>query len=81
MKNDRVKKRILSHISHHTGEKHIDLDRTFNDYDIDSITSLELMMDLERDFNISIPEEKMEQLTTPRAVIEMVETLLTLHVR
>ena len=79
MKTDPTRKRILAHISRITGQKHIDIDRTFKEYSIDSITSLELLMDLEREFNISIPEEKMESLVTPRAVIELVETLLALH--
>jgi len=57
-----------------------DLDRSFKEYSLDSITYLELVMDLEREFNISIPDEKIETLMTPRAVIEFVEALLALHV-
>ena len=64
-----------------TGLKQIDLDRPFKEYDIDSITSMELLMDVEREFNISIPDEKMEELVTARAVIALVQTLLALQVR
>jgi acyl carrier protein len=64
-----------------TGLKQIDLDRPFKEYDIDSISSMELLMDIEREFNISIPDEKMEELVTARAVIALVQTLLALQVR
>jgi acyl carrier protein len=64
-----------------TGRKQIDLDRPFKEYDIDSISSMELLMDIEREFNISIPDEKMEELVTARAVIALVQTLLALQVR
>ena len=33
------------------------------------------------EFNISIPDEKMEELVTARAVIALVQTLLALQVR
>jgi acyl carrier protein len=80
VKNNPTKRKIVAHISRVTGQKRIDLDRTFKDYAIDSITTLELLMDLEREFNITIPDEKIEQLATPRALIDLVETLQTLHV-
>jgi acyl carrier protein len=80
VKANSTKRRVLAHISRITHEKNVDLDRTFKEYSIDSITSLELLMDLEREFNITIPDEKIEELVTPRAVIDLVETLLALHV-
>jgi acyl carrier protein len=81
MSSDSVTKRILAHIRRVTGVKDIELDRPLKDYSIDSITSLELVMDVEREFNITIPDEKIEELVTARAVIDMVQTLLALHVR
>jgi acyl carrier protein len=78
---DPTAKRILTHMRRITGLKQIDLDRPFKEYDIDSITSMELLMDVEREFNISIPDEKMEELVTARAVIALVQTLLALQVR
>jgi acyl carrier protein len=78
---DPIAKRILIHLRRMTGRKQIDLDRPFKEYDIDSISSMELLMDIEREFNISIPDEKMEELVTARAVIALVQTLLALQVR
>jgi acyl carrier protein len=78
---DPTAKRILTHMRRITGLKQIDLDRPFKEYAIDSITSMELLMDVEREFNISIPDEKMEELVTARAVIGLVQTLLALQVR
>jgi acyl carrier protein len=78
---DPTTKRILTHMRRITGFKQIDLDRPFKEYDIDSITSMELLMDIEREFNINIPEEKMEELATARAIISLVQTLLALQVR
>ena len=81
MNQDPIAKRILIHLRRITGLKQIDLDRPFKEYDIDSIASMELLMDIEREFNISIPDEKMEELVTARAVIALVQTLSALHVR
>jgi acyl carrier protein len=78
---DPTAKRILTHMRRITGLKQIDLDRPFKEYGIDSITSMELLMDVEREFNINIPEEKMEELVTAKAIISLVQTLLALQVR
>jgi act minimal PKS acyl carrier protein len=79
---DLVKKRVIFHLRRIAGTKgiDIDLDRSLKDFGIDSITAMELVMDIEREFNINIPDEKMEQMVTPRAVISLVQTLLALHV-
>lgn len=81
MNQDPTAKRILTHMRRITGLKQIDLDRPFKEYGIDSITSMELLMDVEREFNINVPEEKMEDMVTARAVISLVQTLLALQVR
>ena len=81
MNQEPISKRILIHLRRITGLKQIDLDRPFKEYGIDSISSMELLMDVEREFNISIPDEKMEELVTARAVIALVQTLLALQVR
>jgi acyl carrier protein len=79
---DLVKRRVIFHLRRIAGTKSadIDLDRSLKDFGIDSITAMELVMDIEREFNINIPDEKMEQMVTPRAVISLVQTLLALHV-
>ena len=63
-----------------TGLKSIDLDLPLKDQGIDSITEMELIIELERTFNITVPDEKIEQLKTARAVIDLVQTLLAFHV-
>jgi acyl carrier protein len=79
---DLVKRRVIFHLRRIAGTKSavIDLDRSLKDFGVDSITAMELVMDIEREFNINIPDEKMEQMVTPRAVISLVQTLMALHV-
>jgi acyl carrier protein len=79
---DLVKRRVIFHLRRIASTKgaDIDLDRSLKEFGIDSITAMELVMDIEREFNINIPDEKMEQMVTPRAVIGLVQTLLALHV-
>ena len=79
-RNSVAQQKIVAHIRQVTGLKNFDLDQPLKELNIDSIGALELVMDLERAFNIQVPEEKLDQLVTPRAIINMVETLSTLHV-
>ena len=79
-RNSVAQQKIVAHIRHVTGLKNFSLDQPLKELNIDSIGALELVMDLERAFNIQVPEEKLDQLVTPRSIINMVETLLTLHV-
>jgi acyl carrier protein len=77
---DLVKKRVVAHLRQVAGVKSVDIDKPLKDLGVDSITSMELIMDIEREFNINIPDDRIEQLVTARAVINLVQTLLALHV-
>lgn len=47
-----------------------------NDLDMDSIDIVELVMDIENTFDISIPDEKIEDFKTVRNLSDFVETLV-----
>ena len=49
---------------------------TWEDMSIDSLTKIEFLMDLEDEFNISIPDEVMVYLETAAEVIEYIEKQL-----
>ena len=44
-----------------------------NDLGADSLETVELMMDLEKDFGITIPEEESEKIATVGQAIEYIE--------
>jgi acyl carrier protein len=52
-------------------------DRTFDELDIDSLAKYELMTRLEESLHISISDDEMDGLPTPRSVLEFVNALLT----
>jgi acyl carrier protein len=77
---DQITKTVVAELRSVTGQKSIDLDLPLKDQGVDSITAMELIIEMERKFNITVPDEKIEQLKTARSVIELVQTLLTFHV-
>jgi acyl carrier protein len=77
-RQDAITKKILKHVRQATGIVVTDLDQPLNG--IDSLTVLELVMDLEREFNITIPDEKLERLATVADIVELVKTLLAMTV-
>ena len=77
---DQITKTVVAELRSVTGQKVIDLDLSLKDQGVDSITAMELIIELERKFNITVPDEKIEQLKTARSVIELVQTLLAFHV-
>jgi acyl carrier protein len=77
---DQITRKVIAELRSVTGQKTIDLDLPLKDQGIDSITELELIIELERTFNITVPDEKIKQLKTGRAVIDLIQTLLAFHV-
>ena len=76
-----IEKKVLQHLRRVVGHKTpIEMDTSLDSLGVDSISSMQLVMDLERDMNVHIPDEKIGQLTTPRAVIELVMALSEVHV-
>lgn len=56
------------------------LDRTFNDLGYDSLAVLETASRVERTFAISLPEEELADVQTPRDFVAFVNTRLTQRV-
>ncbi|MEK7485201.1 MAG: acyl carrier protein [Planctomycetota bacterium] len=47
-----------------------------SDLDFDSLDISEIVMDIEDAFNISVPEDQIESLTTPQKVTDLLKTLI-----
>ncbi len=48
-----------------------------DDLELDSLDLIELWMDLERKFNVEVPQEMVEGLTDVQSVINVVESILS----
>ncbi|WP_185850947.1 acyl carrier protein [Blattabacterium cuenoti] len=71
----RVKALIIEKLS--VEEKDIHLTSSFtNDLGADSLDIVELIMEFEKEFNISISDEKAEKITTVSESIQAIEDLL-----
>lgn len=55
-------------------EKIDDDSRLVEDLGADSLDSIEMLMTLEEEFGISIPDEEAEQLKTIRSIAELIES-------
>ena len=54
-------------------EKTISLESNFRDLNADSLDSVEFMMELEKEFSISIPDSDFESLTNVGNIISYIE--------
>lgn len=67
-------KAIASMNSHHKiyidDEKNIDLDMTFQQNSYDSLDLVELVMSIEKDLGISIPDEDINIMVTPKSMLD-----------
>ena len=52
------------------------LDSTFEELEIDSLDGLNIVFALENEFNITIPDEEVQQIRSVREVVEKLERLL-----
>ncbi len=69
---DKVKEVVMDKLG--VEEDKITMEASFiDDLGADSLDTVELIMDLEEEFGIEIPDEDAEKLTTVGAVIEYVE--------
>jgi acyl carrier protein len=69
---ERVKNIIIEKLG--IAEDQITMDASFiNDLGADSLDTVELIMDFEREFNISIPDEQAENITTVGEAIAYIE--------
>lgn len=44
------------------------------DLDLDSLTLMEIAVNIDQEFNLDLPEEAFDQLTCVQAIVEMIET-------
>lgn len=75
-----IVKEVISIISEVSGvdEEEVKLDlNLINDLDIDSIKAIEIAVAVEKKYKISIRDEDMPKITTPRQIVELTQKLLT----
>ena len=69
--------KVLNIIQRKFKNDKITADSTFGvDFMADSLDRLEIIMDLEEEFDISIPEERGERVKTVKDIVEIVRTCL-----
>ena len=70
---DRIRSCIVRVLS--VEEDKVTSDASFSDdLDADSLDLVELVMEIEEEFGVSVEEEELENITTVGAVVEMIKT-------
>lgn len=71
---DNIFNKVKSIVAEQLGvdEEEITLDTSFEDLNADSLDIVELIMALEEEFDIEIPDEDAEKLTTVGAAVEYI---------
>jgi acyl carrier protein len=69
---ERVKKIIIEQLSVDKPEKVIPAANFIDDLGADSLDTVELVMALEEEFEIEIPDEEAEKITTVQAVVDYI---------
>lgn len=72
---DKIKKIVVEQLD--VEETNISLETSFEDLDADSLDIVELIMALEEEFGIEIPDEDGEKLTTVGAAVEYINNKAT----
>lgn len=75
-----IEKEIISIISDVSGadEEEIKLDSNLiNDLEIDSIKAIEIAVAVEKKYKVSIRDEDIPKIMTPRQIVELTQKLLT----
>jgi acyl carrier protein len=72
---DRVKQIIVDKLG--VEESEVNLEASFtNDLGADSLDTVELIMELEKEFNVSIPDDQAEQIQTVGQAVKFLEESL-----
>jgi len=72
---DKIKKIVVEQLD--VEEANITLETSFEDLDADSLDIVELIMALEEEFGIEIPDEDGEKLTTVGAAVEYINNKIS----
>jgi acyl carrier protein len=81
IKKDPLEQKILSVLRKVTARRTVNIDESFSDMGVDSIIALELIMRLEREFGITIPDNRMGELQSPRATVAIVREIREISAR
>lgn len=72
-----IKKNVLDILSRFTWEEKVKMeDNLMDDLRFDSLDCVEVIMDVEKEFDITIPDEEAEKCRIVQDVVEMVESKL-----
>jgi acyl carrier protein len=74
---ERVKKIIIEQLSVEDPEKVIPDASFIDDLGADSLDTVELVMALEEEFDIEIPDDEAEKITTVKAVVDYIDSHVT----
>ena len=77
MEREEIKKKLIPLIERITWENDIKDESQFNyDLGFDSLDAVDLIIDTEREFGISIPDEQAEKVKTVKDAIDLIESLV-----
>ena len=77
MDREEIEKKLIPLIERITWENDIKEESQFNyDLGFDSLDAVDLIIDTEREFNISIPDEQAEKVKTVKDAIDLIESLV-----
>ena len=77
MEREEIKKKLIPLIERITWESDIKEESQFNyDLGFDSLDAVDLIIDTEREFGISIPDEQAEKVKTVKDAIDLIESLV-----
>jgi acyl carrier protein len=74
---DKVKKIVIEQLSVEPAEKVTPQANFANDLNADSLDTVELVMALEEEFDIEIPDEAAEQITTVQQAVDYISSKTT----
>lgn len=78
MNREEIKKKLIPLIERITWENDIKDESQFNyDLGFDSLDAVDLIIDTEREFGISIPDEQAEKVKTVKDAIDLIESLVS----
>ena len=77
MDREEIKKKLIPLVERITWENDIKDESQFNyDLGFDSLDAVDLIIDTEREFGLSIPDEQAEKVKTVKDAIDLIESLV-----